>query len=110
MPRDVGVGPSSNGTARKSSVDSDAIIVMGGAWLILRCDRVQPHPRHRHARLTLPRRSRTGTIRTQLINVPARIARSAKRLTLHLPQNWPWEPALEELLRHILHDPHSATA
>src|SRR4051794_34735653 len=39
----------------------------------------------------------TGTIRTQLINVPARIARSARRLRLHLPRDWPWEQAWTEL-------------
>jgi hypothetical protein len=39
----------------------------------------------------------TATIRTQLINVPARLARSARRLTMHLPQDWPWEPALTRL-------------
>jgi hypothetical protein len=32
----------------------------------------------------------TGTIRDHLINVPARLARSARRLTLHLPERWPW--------------------
>ena len=31
----------------------------------------------------------TATIRTLLIAVPARIARSARRLRLHLPQRWP---------------------
>jgi len=40
-----------------------------------------------HARAT------TTTIRAHLINVPARLARRARRLTLHLPHNWPWEPA-----------------
>ncbi|MGB3170340.1 MAG: IS1380 family transposase [Rhodococcus sp. (in: high G+C Gram-positive bacteria)] len=35
----------------------------------------------------------TGTIRRTLISIPARIARSARRLTLHLPQKWPWEKA-----------------
>ena len=35
----------------------------------------------------------TATIRTQLINVPARLARSARRLTLHLPSSWQWEKA-----------------
>jgi hypothetical protein len=34
-------------------------------------------------------RARTGTIRRQLITVPARITRTARRLTLHLPRNWP---------------------
>lgn len=42
-------------------------------------------------------RARLATIRTHLINVPARIARSARRLTLHLPLAWPWEPAWQQL-------------
>ncbi|NMM30065.1 MAG: IS1380 family transposase [Cellulomonas sp.] len=33
----------------------------------------------------------TATIRAQLITVPGRIARSARKLRLHLPQRWPWE-------------------
>ena len=33
----------------------------------------------------------TATIRAQLITVPGRIARSARRLHIHLPQRWPWE-------------------
>lgn len=37
-----------------------------------------------HARAT------SATIRAHLVRVPARIARSARHLTLHLPQNWPW--------------------
>jgi len=44
-----------------------------------------------HARAT------TGTIRAQLINVPARLAHSARTLRLHLPTNWPWEPAWTQL-------------
>jgi len=39
----------------------------------------------------------TGTIRTQLITVPGRLARSARRLTLHLPTGWPWQAAWEQL-------------
>ncbi|HEY6748953.1 MAG TPA: IS1380 family transposase [Mycobacteriales bacterium] len=50
-------------------------------------------------------RARTGTIRTQLIHTPARIARSAGRLLLHLPTNWPWQPGLDELFARALHDP-----
>jgi len=44
-----------------------------------------------HARAT------TGTIRAQLINVPARLAHSARTLRLHLPTNWPWEPAWTQM-------------
>jgi hypothetical protein len=33
----------------------------------------------------------TGTIRRKLINVAARIASSARRITLHLPLGWPWQ-------------------
>ena len=54
---------------------------------------------------TLHARARTATLRDRLISVPARLARSAGRLVLHLPQHWPWEPGLDELLRVTLHDP-----
>jgi hypothetical protein len=47
----------------------------------------------------------TGTIRAQLINVPARLARSARRLTVHLPSSWPWEKAWQQLLNGSVHDP-----
>jgi hypothetical protein len=50
-------------------------------------------------------RARTATIRAHLIGVPARLARSAHRLALHLPQHWPWEDGLDELFRRALHDP-----
>jgi hypothetical protein len=39
----------------------------------------------------------TATLRTQLIQVPARIARSARRLRLHLPTQWPWADAWTRL-------------
>ncbi len=39
----------------------------------------------------------TATIRAQLITVPARLARSARRLRLHLPERWPWEQAWNQL-------------
>ena len=55
-------------------------------------------------------RARTATLRTRLINVAARLARSGRHLTLHLPQHWPWQPDLDQLLRATLHDPDPATA
>ncbi len=38
---------------------------------------------------TVHARATTATLRTQLIAVPGRLARSARRLVLHLPQHWP---------------------
>jgi hypothetical protein len=32
----------------------------------------------------------TETIRRQLIAVPGRLALSARRRVIHLPQDWPW--------------------
>ena len=40
----------------------------------------------------------TATIRRKLINVPARIATSARRLRLHLPTRWPWRNGLVRAL------------
>lgn len=42
-------------------------------------------------------RARWATLRTQLINVPARIASKARRLTLHLPASWAWATAFDAL-------------
>jgi hypothetical protein len=39
----------------------------------------------------------TGTIRTQLITIPARIASSARRILLHLPTDWRWEHPWHQL-------------
>lgn len=39
----------------------------------------------------------TATLRAQLIHTPARLARSARRLTLHLPRDWPWQDAWKQL-------------
>jgi len=57
---------------------------------------------HFHAKAT------TGTIRAQLINVPGRLARSARRLTLHLPTHWPWETAWTQMADGARHGPPAA--
>jgi hypothetical protein len=46
---------------------------------------------------TIHAKATTGTIRRQLIAVPARLARSARQLTLHLPINWPSAAAWQRL-------------
>ena len=56
-----------------------------------------------HARAT------TGTLRAQLITVPARLARSARRLVLHLPSHWPWAHAWQQLFTAARHGPPSPT-
>ena len=56
-----------------------------------------------HARAT------TATIRTHLIAVPARVARSARRLRLHLPERWPWETAWQAMFTAAAGPPAAAT-
>jgi hypothetical protein len=42
-------------------------------------------------------KARWATLRTHLINVPVRVSRSARRLTLHLPAAWPWADAWQAM-------------
>jgi len=47
---------------------------------------------------TFHAKTTTGTIRAQLIPVATpRLARSARRLALHLPADWPWETAWQQM-------------
>ena len=34
--------------------------------------------------------ARGATLRRQIVNVPARLARPQRRPILHLPEHWPW--------------------
>jgi hypothetical protein len=52
-------------------------------------------------------KARTGTIRRKLIHVPARIASSARKIGLHLPEAWPWQTAWEQLFTAV-HAPPTA--
>ena len=51
----------------------------------------------------------TATIRRKLIAVPARIATSARRITMHLPTGWPWETAWTQLFNHGCGPPDRST-
>ena len=51
----------------------------------------------------------TGTIRRKLIHIPGRVASSARRLSMHLPTDWPWEHAWTQLLVRTC-GPPAATA
>jgi Transposase DDE domain group 1 len=57
-----------------------------------------------HARATM------ATIRRQLLNVPARPVRSARRVHLRLPTNWPWADAWLDLFTATLGPPAAAAA
>ncbi len=51
----------------------------------------------------------TATIRRKLIAVPARVASSARRVTLHLPTGWPWETAWSDLFTRACGPPPAPT-
>jgi hypothetical protein len=55
-------------------------------------------------------RATTGTIRRTLIAVPARVASSARRLTLHLPTGWPWQHPWTALFTLACGPPGTATS
>jgi hypothetical protein len=59
------------------------------------------------ASLTDPQlaKATTATIRRKLINVPGRVATSARRITLHLPKAWPWETAWTTLFDRVSDPP-----
>jgi hypothetical protein len=50
----------------------------------------------------------TATLRAHLVNVPARIARSARRITLHLPRRCPWQHAWTHLFDTVHAPPEPA--
>ncbi|MDH6237490.1 IS1380 family transposase [Cryobacterium sp. CG_9.6] len=54
-------------------------------------------------------KARSGTIRRKLISIPARISTSARRITLHLPANWPWKPGWTTAFAAACGPPQTAT-
>jgi hypothetical protein len=55
---------------------------------------------------TFHTKATTGTLRDQLITVPARIVRGARRLTLNLPRNWPWSQVWRQMFAALHAPPH----
>jgi len=85
-----------------------ATFTANAAWLVLAC--IAFNLARAAATLTGPKlaKATTATIRRTLITVPARIASSARRLTLHLPAGWPWQTAWTRLFTHTCGPPTPA--
>jgi hypothetical protein len=47
------------------------------------------------------RTARPATIRTRIINVAARLAHRARTIHLHLPEQWPWQAAFDNLFTAV---------
>jgi hypothetical protein len=67
------------------------------AWLTLAATAYNLTRAAGHLASTFHARARTGTIRRHLINIPARVATGARRLTLHLPERWRWADDFTDL-------------
>lgn len=67
------------------------------AWLVLACIAFNLTRTAGTLASTFHSKATTGTIRAQLITVPGRLARSARRLALHLPTGWPWQNAWTQM-------------
>jgi hypothetical protein len=87
-----------------------ATYTANAGWLVLAC--LAFNLARAAATLTGPRlaKATTATIRRTLITVPARVASSARRLTLHLPTAWPWQTAWTQLFTRACGPPIPAAA
>ena len=43
----------------------------------------------------------TKTLRSRVFSIAGRLTRSARRLTLHLPQRWPWATQFNRTLARL---------
>ena len=83
------------------------IFAANAAWLVLAV--IAFNLTRAAATITGPdlAKATTPTIRRKLIAVPARIACSARRATLHLPSGWPWMNDWTRLFTHACGPPAS---
>ncbi len=86
------------------------VFTANAAWLVLAV--IAFNLTRAAASLTEPNlaKATTATIRRKLIAVPARVATSARRVTLHLPQAWPWEAAWTQLYDRVSDPPTTLAA
>jgi hypothetical protein len=86
---DLKAGPLAHLPSGRFAANSAWLVLAGMAFNLTRAAGALASLRHAKAT--------TGAIRRQLISVPARLAHSARRLVLHLPALWPWQPAWQQL-------------
>ena len=81
------------------------VFTANAAWLVLAV--IAFNLTRAAASVTDPQMAKatTATIRRKLITVPARVATSARRITLHLPKSWPWEAAWTALFDRVSDPP-----
>lgn len=85
------------------------VFTANAAWLVLACIAFNLTRTAGTLTDTDLARATTGTIRRKLVTLPARIATSARKIHLHLPQDWPWETAWATLFGHAHGPPSTAT-
>lgn len=86
------------------------VFTANAAWLVLAV--MAFNLTRAAASLTNPQlaNATTATIPRTLITVPARVATSARQITLHLPQAWPWETAWTALFDRVSDPPVNLAA
>ena len=94
-------GPLAHAPSGKFTANAAWLTLATIAFNLMRAAGAAASPRHA--------RARWATLRTHLIAVPARIATTARRLVLHLPRDWPWQPAWQDLWTTATH-PLTTTA
>jgi hypothetical protein len=84
------------------------VFAANAAWLVLAV--IAFNLTRAAASLTDPQiaKATTAAIRRKLITVPARVATSARKITLHLPKAWPWETAWTALFDRVSDPPGHA--
>jgi len=79
------------------------------AWLVLAC--IAFNLTRAAGTLASPvlGKATTATVRRKLITVAARVSTSARRITVHLPEHWPWATGWTALFTAVCRPPGPAT-
>ena len=80
-----------------------------GAWLVMAAIAFQLTRAAGTIASVFHAKATTVTIRRQLNAVPGRLARSARRLVIHLPKDWPWQDSWEGVFNAACGPPTPAT-